>query len=777
MIKIFNCLACMRQQIRLRSIKFLVLSVLSLWLIGFPGIVSAQVVDIPDPGLRTAIAEALNKAPGETITRAEMETLTKLLARSKDITDLRGIEFAINLTELYLSDNTISDISPLSSLTNLTELVLKNNTISDISALSSLTNLTELGLNDNTISDISPLSGLTNLTWLVLSSNTISDISPLSSLTNLTWLVLSSNTISDISALSSLTNLTELELYNNTISDISPLSSLTNLTWLDLENNTISDISPLSSLTNLTSLVLENNTISDISPLSSLTNLTSLVLKNNTISDISPLSSLTNLTWLDLKNNQIRDVFPLIGLINLEELWLAGNPIEDLSPLEALVAQNPGVDVDILRPPKITGPWLWMIAPTELGQGGAASIDVDSLAVASGGTVTETDVATNGAAIGDRVGNYAWTPAEISADTGDINEVVNTIGFAQGDVDDHSSYALINFTSATALSGVRMYVGSDDSIKVWLNGQVVHTTPIESPIVDWGASDFQDLFQVDLVAGNNLLLVKVSERAEAWRMFVGIDAEVTVLPPGEPGEPIDPPLDINGDGQVNVIDLMWVAISYGMRGGGLPADVNADGIVNVQDFAAVAAGVDAANPLPQGMKQVLLAALEQAIEVEGVAEAPTGFRTLQHDLSKDLVYDNVAAALADARLLAETGNARLRKGITLLETLLELLTEMRAIPETTALLPNYPNPFNPETWIPYHLANASDVRITIFDARGSVVRQLDLGNQQEGYYTSKVRAAYWDGTNDLGESVASGVYFYQLQADNTSILRKMLILK
>ena len=228
---------------------------------------------------------------------------------------------------------------------------------------------------------------------------------------------------------------------------------------------------------------------------------------------------------------------------------------------------------------------------------------------------------------------------------------------------------------------------------------------------------------------------------------------------------------------MNVIDLVWVAIFYGMRGAGLPADVNADGIVNVADFAAVAAGVDAANPLPQGMEWVLLAALEQAIEVEGVAEAPTGFRTPQHDLSADLVYGNVAAALADARHIAETGDARLRKGIALLETLLELLAEMRAIPETTALLPNYPNPFNPETWIPYHLANASDVRITIFDARGTVVRQLDLGHQHAGYYTSKVRAAYWDGRNHLGEAVASGVYFYQLQADNTSMLRKMPILK
>ena len=98
-------------------------------------------------------------------------------------------------------------------------------------------------------------------------------------------------------------------------------------------------------------------------------------------------------------------------------------------------------------------------------------------------------------------------------------------------------------------------------------------------------------------------------------------------------------------------------------------------------------------------------------------------------------------------------------------------------PDTTHLFANYPNPFNPETWIPYQLATASDVKITIYDARGSVIRQLNLGHQPAGIYTSQSRAAYWDGRNTQGERVASGIYFYQLQTDNVSSLRKMLILK
>ena len=99
------------------------------------------------------------------------------------------------------------------------------------------------------------------------------------------------------------------------------------------------------------------------------------------------------------------------------------------------------------------------------------------------------------------------------------------------------------------------------------------------------------------------------------------------------------------------------------------------------------------------------------------------------------------------------------------------------LPDDTQLLANYPNPFNPETWIPYQLASSSDVQITIYDTRGMLVRTLPLGYQSAGYYTGRSRAAYWDGRNSLSERVASGVYFYQLQTDETSFTRKMVILK
>ena len=98
-------------------------------------------------------------------------------------------------------------------------------------------------------------------------------------------------------------------------------------------------------------------------------------------------------------------------------------------------------------------------------------------------------------------------------------------------------------------------------------------------------------------------------------------------------------------------------------------------------------------------------------------------------------------------------------------------------PERTDVFANYPNPFNPETWIPYQLAEPSEVSLHIYDVRGTLVRKLALGHQTAGYYTNRSRAAYWDGRNAMGETVASGLYFYTLTAGDFTATGKMLIRK
>ena len=243
------------------------------------------------------------------------------------------------------------------------------------------------------------------------------------------------------------------------------------------------------------------------------------------------------------------------------------------------------------------------------------------------------------------------------------------------------------------------------------------------------------------------------------------------------GAPSTGNLDVNRDGRVDVLDLVLVAVFYGTRMNGLAADVNADGIVNVQDFAAVAAGVDAANALGlQAIEEVLLAAIAQAGDLEKAAEAPMRFNTPPEALSLSIAYENVTEAFIETRRVAVT-DVRLAETVALLETLLVLLTEIGVIPQTTALLPNYPNPFNPETWLPYQLSTPAEVTLSIYSIDGRLVRTLDVGHQPAGGYRSKHRAAYWDGKNQLGEHVASGLYFYTLTAGDFTATRKMLIAK
>ena len=199
--------------------------------------------------------------------------------------------------------------------------------------------------------------------------------------------------------------------------------------------------------------------------------------------------------------------------------------IDDVTaPSEEPFGDVPRITVyDAVWQGKITGPWLWMIALTDPGRGSHASIDTDSLAIASNGTVLEIDVVTNGVAAADMIGDLTWTlgtiagsSAEIHSDN--INDVINRIGFAESNLDDYSSYALINLVSDTDRPNLTMRVGSDDTVKVWLNGEVVH-----KHTEGRGANDFQDEFKVDLKAGSNLLLVKVHDYWLQWAMFVGIE--------------------------------------------------------------------------------------------------------------------------------------------------------------------------------------------------------------------------------------------------------------
>lgn len=207
--------------------------------------------------------------------------------------------------------------------------------------------------------------------------------------------------------------------------------------------------------------------------------------------------------------------------------------------------------------------------------------------------------------------------------------------------------------------------------------------------------------------------------------------EITPLPVVE--ERI--PEDVNADGNVNIQDLVLVATNLGETGQNT-ADVNADGNVNVLDLTRVAGALGS---------------------TAGAPFTPTS--------------EQVSEWLEQTRQMNIT-DPTFQRGILMLEELLASLT-----PKETALLANYPNPFNPETWIPYQLAKPADVSIAIYAIDGKLVRALDLGHLSVGIYESKSDAAYWDGKNEIGESVASGLYFYTLTAGEFTATRKMFIRK
>ena len=550
--------------------------------------------------------------------------------------------------------------------------------------------------------------------------------------------------ILDLAPLAKSPKLEVINICGGEISDLSSLEGVTSLKELYLPGSNVTDISPLASLTGLTRLSLERNEVSDISPLEKLRGLTWVDLRDNAISDVSPLSELSNLTWLDLSQNRITDVSSLAFLPSLAWMGLTENPIADISSLERFPQRTSISHSDFVNStfpeagPKIEGPWLWVIVP------GARIDNTDLLARASGGAATEVKVATFGAKEDKAVGGSVWKAHELSPRGGDnLNEMTDALGWGSGsEIYEHVVYGSVTLESPRKQE-TTMLVGSDDEVKVWINGELVHYNAVLR-----GAGDYQDAFPVTLKKGTNVLLVAVSNRGHgAFSGFFGFakDTNYTLNAPGDPIEIEIASWDVNKDALVNILDLILVARDLGKgTSADSRTDVNGDGKRNILDLTLVA----------RHLGKLSAAAAPSAIAIDS-------------SVSPEMVRAWIARAQveSDGSLVFQQGIANLRR----------LLASL--IPERTALLMNYPNPFNPETWIPYQLAEPASVTLHIYTVSGTLVRTLDLGHQPAGRYQDQSRAAYWDGKNEVGESVASGIYFYTLTAGEFTSTGKMLVRK
>lgn len=280
-----------------------------------------------------------------------------------------------------------------------------------------------------------------------------------------------------------------------------------------------------------------------------------------------------------------------------------------------------------------------------------------------------------------------------------------------------------------------------------------------------------------------------------------------------------PEWDVNSDGITNIVDLVLVARRLGKANVVGREDINGDKVINIVDLVLIARhfgeSLDyaaapslarmgkgnapirlAETPFQDGRKRfdliadpnVPLAGYDVTLTVPPEASAespwrffyrvptPAGYARFVGVLSpfrKDTVGPVVLVSLVTS---GETPQVR---NLTLVDADAQLIPTrwMPLPPERTTLRQNFPNPFNPETWIPFSLATSGRTRIEIFDVKGQRVRTLDLGVLEAGEYTSRDRAAYWDGKNDLGEPVSSGVYFYRLTAKDTTETRRMTILR
>ena len=516
-------------------------------------------------------------------------------------------------------------------------------------------------------------------------------------------------------------------------------SEMETLARLEARNANISDLAGLEFAINLTSLNLDgkrgtdgrfinNNSVSDLSPLARLTNLTHLTLRSNNISDISALSGLSQLEFLWVEDNSITDISAVTGLTKLTRLDFGSNSITDISPVVGLT--------------NLTSLWFWGNNISDI----TAATGLSNLTKIGLWDNNISDlsplVANTGLGSGDTV--YVQSnPLSYQSIHTHIPTLQSRGVTVEFDNRPHPALLKISGDNQTGASLVSLsnplVVEAQDA-----NGSTLAGISVTFSVIEGGGTlntiitrtNTNGRAQSTLTLGPNMGTNTVQVSA------AGIEVPATFHAVSDTEAP-SITADVNSDGSVNVLDLILIASELGNAGTNLVTDVNRDRVVSILDLIMVAGMFD------------------------GAAAAPSA----QPQAPETLTAVEVQGWLVDARAL-EVRDPIMKRGFIVLEQLLVSLT-----PKETELLANYPNPFNPETWIPYRLAEDAFVTLTIYDTVGQIVRTLEVGHRIASAYENRSKAIYWDGRNGVGESVASSVYFYTLTAGDFSATRKMLILK
>ncbi len=594
--------------------------------------------------------------------------------------------------------------------------------------------LTTLDIRHTNLSALS-LPDMPKLTTLTLVGNnfvTVSEVS-LPDMPKLTTLALLDNNLSELS-LPDMPKLTTLALLDNNLSELS-LPDMPKLTTLDLHANNFSELA-LPNMRQLTTLTLRGDSISEVS-LRYLPKLTTLTFYGDNLPDISEFQRLTQLTTLVLNGHSISEV-SLSGMLKLTTLKLGGNSISEIS-----LSDMPQLTTSELRGHSIS----------EVSLSGLPQLTTLQLQDTNLSALSVSDMP-------------QLTMLELSStNISDISFLLELPNLQEL----HLHNTPLNYVSrnthipALRKKGVRVeFSGKPASLdKISGDAQTgVRNTELPFPLVvqafNWRDDPIPDvpikfvIYQGEGTLSTTTTTTDATGKAETRLTLGAKPGEIKVaviaaspeLKTSVSFSVTCKDVDVNRDGTVNIQDLVEVSANLGETGKN-PADVNCDGVVDIIDLTLVAAafGKTAAAP----------AAHATSVEHLTATEVSQWIQAAQH------------ANLTDPDF---------QRGVEVLKNLLTVL-----VPKETALLANYPNPFNPETWIPYQLAAPAKVTLRIHAVDGSLVRMLSLGHKPVGIYQTRSRAAYWDGRNQIGEPVASGVYFYALTAGDFTATRKMLIRK
>ena len=611
-------------------------------------------------------------------------------------------------------------------LSSLTTLDLSNNNITDVSEVEDLTSLTTLNLSRNLISDYGPLRRLVaaieaiedhpGLTLdIIIDFTDVGEIDP----------PLSERTpqVRDAIVRASYVNSAD----HVTAGHLAAITSLSSR-WKEITSLKAGDFG---GLTAMTYLDLSGNSISDISVLEDLTRLTELNLSGNSISDISVLEDLTALRELNLSGNSISDISVLEDLTRLRELNLSGNSISDISALEDLTAL------------------------TKLNLSGSSISDISVLEDLT-----------------------ALTYLDLSGSSiSDISALEDLTALTWLYLDNTSISDISMLEDLTALTWLDLSSTSISDISVLEDLTALTWLYLDNTSI----SDISVLEDLTALRELNLAGNPISDYGPLRRLIAAIDAIED-----HPGLTLD--IDITSVEARIAFEANtpagYTRVTLNATGTvwGIPTKYTTDSNVGTVAYMALAKLMDCTFADAEVARQSIVYIKRQSIGrlrgfVSETACKKTSSVWSTHWNAARITHlrffdETSLPPIKEAVYNANTGTITMNVGAAA-----PSVETSPIIPDRTALLTNFPNPFNPETWIPYQLAEPADVTLTIYNVRGVVIRQLKLGHKPAGIYQSRSKAAHWDGRNHLGEKVATGVYFYTLKAGDYSATRKLLIRK